>query len=73
MKLPFFVHHIVWDVADRLPFAFFVKSSGGHEDMKMWVVISGASCCLQYDNITDVEFLKLSRLSLEFMQSGTVS
>ena len=57
MKLPFFVHHIVWDVADRLPFAFFIKSSGGHEDMKMWVVISGSSCGLQYDNITDVEFL----------------
>ena len=57
VKLPFFVHHIVWDIADRLPFAFFIKSSGGHEDMKMWVVISGASCGLQYDNITDVEFL----------------
>lgn len=55
--LPFFVHHIVWDVADRLPFAFFIKSSGGHEYMKMWVVISGASCCLQYDNIANIEFL----------------
>ena len=57
MVLPFFVHHIVWDVADGLPFAFLIKSSGGHEDMKMWVVISGSSCGLQYDNITDVEFL----------------
>ena len=57
MILPFFVHHIVRDVADRFPFAFFIKSSCGHEDMKVWVIISGASCGLQYDNVTNVEFL----------------
>lgn len=57
MKLPFFVHHLIRDVADRLPFAFFIKSSSGHEDMKMWVVIPGSSCGLQNDNIANIEFL----------------
>lgn len=54
--LPFSVHHIVWDVANRFPFAFFIKSCCGHEDMKVGVVMSGASCCLQDYNVTDVEF-----------------
>ena len=27
MVLPFFVHHIVWDVTNRFPFAFFIKPS----------------------------------------------
>ena len=57
MELPFSVHHIVWNVADGLPFSFFIKSSCSHEDMKVGVIISGASCGLQYDNIADVEFL----------------
>ena len=56
MVLPFSVHHIVWDVANRFPFTFFIKSSCGHEDMKVGVVMSGASRCLQDDNATDVEF-----------------
>lgn len=56
MVLPFSVHHIIWDVTNRFPFAFFIKSSCGHEDMKVGVVMSGASGGLQDDNVTDVEF-----------------
>jgi len=55
MVLPFSVHHIVWDVTDRFPFAFFIQSSCGHEDMKVGVVMSGASGGLQDDNVADVE------------------
>lgn len=57
MVLPFSVHHIIWDVRDGFPLVVFVNSSGGHEDMKVWVIISGTSCGLQYNNVTDVEFL----------------
>jgi len=56
MVLPFSVHHIVWDVTNRFPFAFFIKSSCGHEDMKVGVVMSGASGSLQDDNVTYIEF-----------------
>jgi len=56
MVLPFFVHHIVGDIRNRFPLSFFIKSSGSHEDMKMRVIMSGSSCGLQDDNVTDVEF-----------------
>ena len=56
MVLPFSVHHIVWDITNRFPFAFFIKSSRGHEDMEVVVVMSGASGSLQDDNVTYVEF-----------------
>ena len=54
--LPFFVHHLVGDIIDRFPLAFFVKSAGGHKDMEVRVIMAGTSCGLQDDDIADVEF-----------------
>ena len=54
--LPFFVHQIIWDVGDRFPLFSLVKSAASQKDMKMRVVMSGASCGLQDDDVSDVEF-----------------
>ena len=54
--LPFFVYQIIWDVGDRFPLVLQVKSAARQKDMKMRVVISGASCGLQDDDVSDVEF-----------------
>lgn len=54
--LPFFVHQIIWDVGDRFPLVSLVKSAASQKDMKMRVVMSGTSCGLQDDDVSDVEF-----------------
>jgi hypothetical protein len=53
--LPFSVHHFVGDIRNRFPWAFFVESSGRHEDMQVGVVMAGSSGGLQDDDISDVE------------------
>ena len=56
MVLPFFVHDVVWDIRNRFPLAVFVKSPGGHEDMKMGVVMTGPSGGLENNNVSHIEF-----------------
>jgi len=72
MVLPFFVHHIVGDIRDIFPLFQWIKSSGSHEDMKMRVIMSGSSCGLQDDNVTDVEFF-YPRASLENIFDTSIS
>ena len=55
MVLPFSVHHLERDVGDILPLFQWINSSCGHEDMKMGVVMSGTSCGLENDNISNIE------------------
>ncbi len=54
--LPFSVHDVVWDIRNRFPLAVFVKSPGGHEDMKMGVVMAGSSGGLENNNVSYIEF-----------------
>ena len=56
MVLPFSVHHVVWDIRDILPLFQRINSSGGHENMKVWVVMAGTSCGLQNNNVSHVKF-----------------
>lgn len=53
--LPFSVHDVVGDIGNRFPLVVFVKSAGGHEDMKMGVVMAGASGGLENDDVSHVE------------------
>jgi len=55
MILPFSVHHIERDVGDILPLFQRINSSCGHEDMKVGVVMAGASSGLENDNISNIE------------------
>jgi len=55
MVLPFSVHHVVWDIRDILPLFQWINSSGGHEDMKVGVVMAGTSCGLQNNNVSHVK------------------
>jgi hypothetical protein len=55
MILPFFVHHLVGDVRNRLPLAVCVNSSGGHQDMQVGVVMAGSSSGLQHEDVSDVK------------------
>ncbi|MFH1884399.1 MAG: hypothetical protein ABIL62_17015, partial [Planctomycetota bacterium] len=50
------MHQIIWDVGDGFPLVSQVRSAAGQKDMKMRVVMSGTSCGLQDDNVSDVEF-----------------
>ena len=54
--LPFFMHHLIWYIRDTFPLFDFIKSSCGHEYMKMRVVMSGSSSGLENNNVSDVEF-----------------
>lgn len=54
--LPFSVHDVVWDIGNRFPLAVFAKATGGHEDMKMGVVMAGSSGGLEHNDVSDVEF-----------------
>ena len=56
MVLPFSVHHLVGDIRNRFPLAVFVKPTCGHEDMKVGVVVAGASRGLENDDVSHVEF-----------------
>jgi len=56
MVLPFSVHHVVWDIRDILPLFQWINSSGGHEDMKVGVVMSGTSGGLENDDVSNIEF-----------------
>ncbi len=56
MVLPFSVHHVVRDVGDILPLFQWIKPTGGHEYMKVRVVMAGATCGLKNDDVSDVEF-----------------
>lgn len=56
IKLPLSVHEIIWDVGDRLPFSVIVHSASRHEDVKVRVVLAGASCGLKHDDVAYVEF-----------------
>ena len=53
--LPFSVHHVIGDVGDRFPFAVFVNSTCGHEDVEVWIVMTGTSGGLKYNDVSDVE------------------
>jgi hypothetical protein len=55
MILPFSVHHVERDVGDILPLFQRINSSCGHEDMKVGVVMAGASSGLEDDNISNIE------------------
>ena len=55
MVLPFSVHHVVGDVGDILPLFPRINSSCGHEDMKVGVIMAGASRGLEDDNISGIE------------------
>ena len=55
MVLPFSVHHAERDVSDILPLFSRINSSGGHQDMKVGVVMAGSSGGLQNDDVSDVE------------------
>ena len=56
MILPFTVHHVVRNIRDIFPLFHRINSTGGHEYMKMGVVMSGPSGGLENDNVSDVEF-----------------
>lgn len=66
MMLPFFVHHLVGDIRHRFPLAVWVKSTGGHEDMKVGVVMAGSSGGLENNDVSDVEFNSASGLENVF-------
>ena len=55
MILPFSVHHVERDVGDISPLFQRINSSRGHEDMKVGVVMAGASGGLQHDDVSDIE------------------
>ena len=56
MVLPFSVHHVVRNVGDILPLFPRINSSCGHEDMKVGVVMAGASRGLENNNVSPIEF-----------------
>ena len=56
MILPFSVHHLIRNIRDTFPLLLWINTSGGHEDMQVWVVMAGSSCGLKNDNVSDVEF-----------------
>jgi len=56
MVLPFSVHHVVRNIRDAFPLFQRIDSTGGHEYMKMRVVMTGSSSGLKDDNVSDVEF-----------------
>jgi len=64
--LPFFVHQIVGDVGDRFPLVSRVQSAARQKDMQMRVVMSGPSCGLQDDDVSDVEFDPRTRVENVF-------
>ncbi len=55
MVLPFSVHHLIGDIRNAFPLFQWIKSSGGHEDMKMGVVMAGSSGGLEDNNISHIE------------------
>jgi len=55
MILPLSVHHFVWDVSDIFPFLSGINSACGHEYMKVRIILSGSSCCLEDNNISCVD------------------
>ena len=55
MILPFSVHHAVGDIRDILPLFQGINSTCGHEDMKVGIVMAGASRGLEDDNISTIE------------------
>lgn len=55
MIWPFSMHHLIRDVRNRFPLAVFINSPGGHEDMKVGVVMAGTSCRLKHKDGSDVE------------------
>ena len=60
------MHHLVGDIRDAFPLFQGVKPSCGHEDMEMRVVMSGTSCGLQDDDVSDVEFDPSARVENVF-------
>ena len=56
MVLPFSMHHVVRNVGDIFPLFQRINSTCGHEDMKMWIVMAGATCGLENNDVSDVEF-----------------
>ena len=55
MVLPFSVHHLIGDIRNAFPLFQWIKSSGGHEDMQVGVVMAGTSGGLQDDDVSDIE------------------
>ena len=55
MILPLFVHHLIGNIRNRLPWTAGVDSSCGHQDMQVGVVVAGASGGLQHDDVSDVQ------------------
>ena len=55
MILPLFVHHLIGNICNRLPLTTCVKSSGGHQDMQVRVVMAGSSCGLHHNDVSDVK------------------
>lgn len=56
MKLPFSVHDFIRNVRDRFPFVVVGYSASGHENVKMRIIMAGASCRLENDDISHIEF-----------------
>ena len=54
--LPFPVHHLIRNIRDTFPLFQRINSTGSHEDMKMWVVMSGPSSSLENNNVSNIEF-----------------
>ena len=56
MVLPFSMHHVVRNVGDILPLFQWINSTGGHEDMKVGIIMAGSSGGLKNDDVSHVEF-----------------
>ena len=54
--LPFFMHHLVGDIRNGFPLFQRIKSSCGHEDMQVRIIMAGSSGGLQDHNISHIEF-----------------
>ncbi len=56
MILPFFVHYLVRNIGDIFPMFQRINSTGGHEDMKMGIVMAGSPGSLENNDGSYIEF-----------------
>ncbi len=56
MILPFPVHHLIRNIRDTFPLFGRINSTGGHENMKMRVIMAGPSSGLENNNVSNIEF-----------------
>ena len=54
--LPFFMHHLIGDIRNGFPLFQRIKSSCGHEDMEVRIIMAGSSGGLENHNISHIEF-----------------